>query len=220
MNMEISKEIIDRFYNCLWSSERQKALNCFKIEHPREFSIIFGQYSKRCKLNKNVDALFKLSPDVYWFTLTFNENKDSNNETTKRKEAFNHLNNCFIAFVAVEEYGEDNERYHLHGFGVFRRNKDFKNFTSWHSRQNIKKLCIENEKAVKKKIKYLTNYACKCVPRIRRNKKMVELERGITKAKKLLPTFDCLYQERINKTVLNVLSEELPFQLYNVFATS
>ena len=42
--------------------------------------------------------------------------------------------------VQIEEYGEDNGRYHIHGFLVFKYGYGFEDFRKWPSRQKLEEI--------------------------------------------------------------------------------
>lgn len=169
-DVTISKDILDEYYKALWSVQdnyRSPAILSFRLSHPDEYRTISAMHRKRTQLKKDIKAMWSYSHRLAWFTLTYDQVKDKNTERYKRKEAFEFLNGVFKMFNAVEEYGEQEGRYHIHGFGVFLDGKDLEDFYEWHSREEIRLL---NNYIVEKKIKYLTNYATKNVPRLRRNR--------------------------------------------------
>ena len=151
----------------------------FKEKHPTEFRFINAQQRKRSQLHKDVRIMLHYSNCLYFFTLTYKNSKDRNVITTKRKEAFSFCNSIFALFVLVEEEGETNGRYHLHGLGVLRDDKTMEDFYQWHSREDIVEL--QGEAKINARVKYLTSYLCKSVPRIRRNKRLSWLRRATDK---------------------------------------
>lgn len=146
-------------------------MKAFKSLFPAEYKYFSAVARKRCEIRKSVDAMGVIGP-IYFGTLTYNNDKDSNSEEYKRKEAFEALNSVFEYVLLVEEYGGDNGRYHIHFLGVFRSDHDFDSFkASWsHSRQNLR-LLGDNDKIDKYLVKYLT----KDLPRLRRNKNLCSL---------------------------------------------
>jgi len=187
---EIEKSILDKYYNAIFMvsmNHSSTALKEFAFEYPKEYKIISGMSRKRTQLNKDIYAMLTYSKSICWFTLTFDEGKNLNLETSKRKDAFIFLNGVFSLFVVVEEYGEDKGRYHLHGFGVFKSGKTLEDFYLWHSREDI--YLMNNESAIKKKIKYLTNYAVKSVPRLHRNKNLITLRKTTDKTCSMVSHF-------------------------------
>jgi hypothetical protein len=154
-------------------------LSVFKAEHPKEFKHLQGMSNKRKEINTAIDIMSCLGA-VHWITLTFDMLKDKNKEQTKRKLAWNLLNKYCGAVLMVEEYGEDNGRYHIHALGTW-RNYDLKYtdfYKDWSSRSTIEKL--ETWK-YRKKAKYLTKYVVKDIPRIRRNKVLLQAQKHYKK---------------------------------------
>lgn len=149
-------------------------MRVFKELFPREYSRFSAVARKRLEIRKSIEAMQVLDRNVYFGTLTFNSTKNLNKEEIKRKEAFEKLNSVFEYVLLVEEYGEDNGRYHIHFLGVFKDKMDFNSFVAcWpHSRQNLR-LLKEDESIDKYLVKYLT----KDLPRLRRNKRLS----GLTK---------------------------------------
>ena len=177
----ITKELLNQFYNAVDSDNLNHTHVCvyrFKSAHPKEYNLICAFHRKRTQLKKDVRIMTLYSENLYWFTLTFGNEKDKNLEASKRKESFSFLNSVFALFVLVEEHGEENGRYHIHGLGVFRENKGLEDFYKWHSREDIKLLETTQYGS---KIHYLTNYMSKSVPRLRRNKRLSCLRRKTDK---------------------------------------
>ena len=168
-----------------------------------EFQKITAMYRKRGVLKDCLNAMQDMNELVYWFTLTFNNKKDLNNVESKRKDAQRFLNKICICYVMVEEYGEDNGRYHIHGFLCFKYGFGFVDFCEWHSRQKIE---LMDDSKLKKKVRYLTKYAVKQVPRIRKSKTMVQLTKYTSKRKRLKRTFPCLYEEDFKQVVASVVN--------------
>jgi len=74
-------------------------------------------------------------------------------------------------YEIIEEYGEEKGRYHVHFLGVMKEDKTYLEFHSgWNSYSYI-----EGLRSVKKASKYLCDYVVKQVPRIRRNKRLIDL---------------------------------------------
>ena len=175
----------------------------FQKRHPEEYKLITAMYRKRVVLKDCLNAMQDMNELVYWFTLTFNNKKDLNNVESKRKDAQRFLNKICICYVMVEEYGEDNGRYHIHGFLCFKYGFGFVDFCEWHSRQKIE---LMDDSKLKKKVRYLTKYAVKQVPRIRKSKTMVQLTKYTSKHKRLKRTFPCLYEEDFKQVVASVVN--------------
>lgn len=181
--------------SCNWNNNRVKA---FKEMYPKEYFYLHGFYRVRSELNRDV-AIMQDAGVCQWFTLTFDNKRDKSLVSSKRKSATKFLNDLFIVYEMVEEYGEDNGRYHIHGFGVFREGKGFNDFRRWPCRCKIQAL---ESAALKKKIKYLTKYAVKDLPRLRRSKNFVKLVKIATKYKGLKRNdFTRCYMCRINHAI-------------------
>lgn len=172
--MIISQEIIEAYFEAKDNDSYNRDgyyMKKFKELYPKEYYFLNSHFRLRTEMNRDTKIMAKLGL-LHWFTLTFNNEKDSCLITTKRKQATSFLNDLFISYEMVEEYGSENERYHIHGFGVFREGKGFDDFRQWHSRQKIEEITDEK---IRSKIKYLTKYAVKDLPRIRRSKSLCYL---------------------------------------------
>ena len=199
----ITKELLEEYYNALWDDTFNKTHWCiysFKEKHPKEYSLLCAFHRKRTQLNKDVKIMLMYSPTIYFFTLTFKNEKDKNLITTKRKECFKFCNSIFALFVMVEEEGEENGRYHLHGLGVLRDGACMEDFYKWHSREDIKRL---DENKISAKVKYLTNYLSKSVPRIRRNKRLSWLRKRTDKFT------DAEFMKTFPSVAINNINQEL-----------
>lgn len=172
----------------------------FKEKHKDVYCFLHSFYRLRVELRKDIEAMSFVGA-IQWFTLTFDNKHDKSLIASKRKNATRFLNDLFLCYTIVEEYGEDNNRYHIHGFGVYRDNKSFNDFRSWHSRQKVE--TIDNRKA-HKKIKYLTDYMVKDIPRVRRSKNMVFLRNRYIKAKHMKRNFETCFACRVNLSVLRL----------------
>ena len=196
---DIRKQYINALYNL--QSGSKDLMNVFILNYPKEYKLIMTMYRKRVDIKNSVEVLKYLNEDIYWFTLTFNNRKDTNSIKTKRREAQMFLSSISLSYLMVEEFGEDNGRYHIHGFLCFKYGKGFEDFQTWHSRQNIVKIDNPN-----KKIKYLTNYSCKSIPRIRRSKSLSVLYTYFKKNKRLSKLFPSTFQSAFNKQVANIVN--------------
>ena len=196
---EIKKEYISALYNLQFGSKTLMA--DFINNHPEEYKLITTMYRRRCDLTDTLETMKLLNEPIYWFTLTFNNEKDTNNIETKRKEAQRFLNRICSVYVMVEEFGEDNGRYHIHGFLCFRYGYGFIDFVQWHSRQKIIELDNGN-----KRIKYLTDYSSKQAPRIRRSKALSVLYTYFKKHKRMYKLFNSTFIDNFNKQVANVVN--------------
>lgn len=193
--MEINESIMSEWYDAVrYSSDHfsSRKIDLFKEKYPIEYGYISRFFRLRSELFIDLECLLSLG-EVQWFTLTFNERLDINKESTKRKSAFSFLNGVFCAFLLVEEYGEDNGRYHIHGFGVYRLNKGFEDFREWNSLQKI--YTLDGDHA-KKRVKYLTKYAVKELPRLRRSKSLCMYKKLYLSAKRLKNGFKACYSCR------------------------
>lgn len=197
---QITKDILKDYYACVRCCAEHyfsQPMKEFKEKHPKEFARLSAVHHKRFALNKNVAVLKELDEKIYFGTLTFNDKKDKNKIQTKRKEAFKRLNDLFEFVVLIEEEGSMNGRYHIHFLGNFKEGKSFKDFKKlWHSRQNLREL-RQNENISQ----YLCKYMSKQLPRIRRNKRMIELERKVSRVKPLKRSFPKLYQKHVNESI-------------------
>lgn len=207
--MEIKEEVKREWFhavlydNCNLTSEYTKA---FKEKYPQEYFYLHSFYRLRSVLKKDIDLML-LCGHVQWFTLTFNNERDKSMISSKRKSATRFLNDLFVIYEMVEEFGEDNGRYHIHGFGVYREGKGFNDFRRWSSRCKIQDLSKES---LHKKVKYLTKYAVKDLPRRRRSKSLVFLEKKYQTIKGLRYSFPNCFKCRFNNLFCRV-----SFRCYN-----
>ena len=196
---EIRKEYINALYN--FQSGSKELMPLFISKYPKEYKLIMTMYRKRTELNNTIETMKLLNEPLYWFTLTFNNDKDSNTIETKRKDAQRFLNRICSVYVMVEEYGEDNGRYHIHGFLCFKYGFGFADFVQWHSRQKIIELDNGN-----KRIKYLTDYSSKQAPRIRRSRSLSALYTYFKKHKRMYKLFNSTFLDGFNKQVANIVN--------------
>lgn len=181
--MELTEELKREWFRAILldsqylTNEHTKA---FKALHGEEYNLLHSFYRLRHELNKDIDLMENVG-DVQWITLTFDNKRDKNLVSSKRKTATRFLNEIFLCYEIVEEYGEDKNRYHIHGFGVFREGKGFQDFVKWPCRQKIQTL---NRFNLSKKVKYLTKYAVKSLPRRRRSKNLVYLDKKMSGLKR------------------------------------
>ena len=201
----ISASVLDEWREAVFNS--QEGYYClveeFQKRHPQEYKIITAMYRKRVVLKDCLSAMQEMNEPIYWFTLTFNNKKDINDVKSKRKDAQKFLNKISICYVMVEEYGEDNGRYHIHGFLCFKYGRGFVDFVEWHSRQKIE---LMEECKLKKKVRYLTKYAVKQVPRIRKSKTMVKLVKFYVKNKRFKKHFPITYAEDYKNFIASVVN--------------
>lgn len=175
-------------------------VQAFKEKHKDFYYLFHSFYRLRCELQKDIESMIFVG-EVQWFTLTFDNKHDKSLTSTKRKNATRFLNDLFLCYTIVEEYGEDNNRYHIHGFGVYRDGKGFEDFRRWPCRQKIE---IMNSTKARKKIKYLTNYMVKDLPRIRRSKNMVYIRNRFIQFKKIKLHFETCFDCRMKLSVLRL----------------
>ena len=200
--VDISKDIVKEYYEAMrYANEYfDDPMKEFIKKYPLEFRRLNAVHHKRVLINSNVEAMKTLKSVLYFGCLTYDNKKDRNKIECKRKEAFAYLNSLFEFVLLVEEYGEENGRYHVHFVGNFKENKTFNDFVNgWHSRQNLRVL-RENEKISQ----YLCKYLSKQLPRIRRNKKLIQLERAYHKHKRLKRTFPTLFEDLMNKNIFQI----------------
>lgn len=210
----LSKQTLNEFYNALSSCSthgNNRPLKIFKDNHPEDFSLISSVYHKRCAVGRNLEAMESTNNKVYFCTLTFNDENNDRKEENKRKQAWRFLNNIFEFVLMVEEYGENNGRYHLHLFGTFKNEKTFNDFFAWYETQNVGRCDIKTlTKRNKKKLsKYVCDYTIKQAPRIRRNKRLVALEKSF-KRSKTMNNYGFTYYENVYKAEITELID-LPF---------
>lgn len=205
-NLDITPDIVNKYYEAMrYANEYfDDPMKEFIKEYPLEYKHLQLVHQKRVKVNSNVEAMKLLNVPLYFGTLTYDETKDHNKIESKRKEAFMFLNSLFSYVLLVEEYGEVNERYHVHFVGAFREGKTFEDFTKWHSRQNLKQLSDEDNIS-----RYLCKYITKQVPRIRRNKRLIALEKEYKKRKPLKRTFPTLFNDLMNKNIFLITIDDL-----------
>lgn len=184
-----------------------ESMKVFREKYPNEYKIINAMYHKRVKLKQDIDIMIDMScNEVYFGTLTFDSSQDSKSERTKRQQALRHLANFFLLYDFVEEYGEERGRYHIHFVGVFRHGKTIPDFKEqWHSFVKIDR-CYSKRKVAR----YICDYVVKQVPRIRRNKKLIECSKMYKKAHNIMP-FESLADNYKACAWSLVASEDLPF---------
>lgn len=205
--MLVNDSILKEWNNAVANScfgGSQEPLKRFKEEHIEAYKLITAMYRKRVAIKESLDIMEDMNEPIYWFTLTFNNDKDSNTIETKRKEAEKFLNSMCLCYLMVEEYGEDNGRYHIHGFLCFKYGYGFVDFTSWHSRQKIE--LLEEDKKKKKKVRYLTKYAVKSVPRIRRSKSLSLMYNYYKNKKRIRKGFYEHYMNQFKSYVATVVN--------------
>lgn len=179
--MVVNEEVKQAYFSALYNQQNgnNEPMKRFKFEYGEIYATINAMYHKRVAVKRDIEVMRELSGNkVYFGALTFNEEKDKNKNTSKRREVFNFLNKIFLMFLVVEELGEENGRYHCHYVGVFRENKTFEDLYKWHSREDCQRV-----KSTRRVAKYLCNYIVKQVPRIRRNKVLIKVSNDFKKSR-------------------------------------
>lgn len=179
------------------NNEHTKAFKCLHLE---EYNLLHSFYRLRHDLNADIELMSAVG-SCHWFTLTFDNKRDKSLVSSKRKAATRFLNDVFLLYEMVEEYGEDKGRYHIHGFGVFREDKGFKDFIKWPCRTKLQNL---NKSNLKKKVKYLTKYAVKSLPRRRRSKNLVYLSNRMKKVNGSKHIFESCWTCALNLTLYRI----------------
>lgn len=203
----LTREIVDKYYEAMRCANEYflQPMKEFAKEYPLEFKRLNSVHRKRVAVKSNIEAIQCLHDELYFGTLTYDNMKDRNQIDSKRKEAFKFLNSLFEYVLLVEEYGEDKGRYHVHFVGNFKENKTFNDFVQgWHSRQNIKRVKEPIEVC-----RYLCKYLAKQIPRIRRNRRLVALEKAYHKAKPLKRTFKSLFNGVMNQNIFTLCIDDL-----------
>lgn len=204
----LNKKILSEYYEAVGDAMCCDTfpMKVFAERYPEAYKHLSAVHRKRATIKRSIEAMRELTEDLYFGTLTYNKVKDSNKITTKRKEAFNTLNRLFEYVVLVEEYGESGNRYHIHFVGMFRVGKTFADFTSaWHSRQNLRVLASGENVA-----QYLCKYFTKDLPRVRRNKSLVRLEKAFSSARHLAKLFPSSFDTEtacLNYHFINAIDE-------------
>lgn len=185
------------------------AMDDFKKLYPQEYKFLNAMLEKRKKIRNNCKAMRSMSDNLYWGTLTYDNEFNDLLETTKRKQALTFLNKYFSCWLLVEEYGSKSNRYHIHFLAI--KKYDFEiNYEAmrndWHSFIEIERIPKWKQE---KKIKYLTNYITKNVPRIRRNKRLIALCEDWNRLQSLKRNGFNYYHEDYYRNNTDLL--ELPF---------
>lgn len=164
---------LNALYNLL--NGNPEPMNRFKLLHPDYYDLANKNYHKRKIIRENIYAMKMVAKQnnnlIVWGALTFDEEHNKQKERIKRNQVLRHLSKYLVCYLFVEEYGEDNNRYHVHFIGILKNNVLYLDFiNAWHSRCDIEKMY-----SVKQATNYLTDYMCKQVPRIRRNKELIKV---------------------------------------------
>lgn len=168
-----SETIRQEYFNAVYNQQSgfNEPMQRFKEKYPELFSMVNAMYHRRKTIRENVYCMRKITKSGLVFgDLTYDNEHDKESAATKRKQATRYLNKCFEVYLFVEELGSERERYHIHFIGVLKSGIEYKTFhDGWHSFSQIEKVI-----SVKNSVNYLTDYVVKQVPRIRRNKKLVD----------------------------------------------
>ena len=198
----ITRDVVNEYYEAMrYANEYfDEPLKEFIKKYPLQYKHLNAVHRKRVLINSSVNAMRQLNEKIYFGTLTYDETKDHNSIKIKRREAFTFLNSLFEFVLLVEEYGEENGRYHVHFVGNFHENKGFDDFVKgWHSRQNIE--VVDEDTKVSQ---YLCKYLSKQLPRIRRNKRLVAFEKYYHHKKGLDKSFPGLFKRDMNEKIFQL----------------
>lgn len=210
----ITEEQYQEWRNAIYNAQdgKYKSIQEFQEKYPELFRHISAMLRKRTKLKSTLEAYKSISEFVYWGALTWDEEHNELDEKSKRRQALRFLEEYFKLYTFVEEHGEEHGRYHIHFLGII-KDKELtydKMRESWHSFMQIE--CLKPYE-ITKKIKYLTKYAVKQVPRIRMNKRSIKLVKDYKRYKHMKNIgFECFkaqYDEDISDLV--ELVPEFPF---------
>lgn len=184
-----------------------QTLKEFAQLYPDLYRYLTAMLRKRTKIKMTLSAMSTITDKIYWGALTFNEEETDKLESTKRKQVLRFLDKYFKVFCFVEEYGEENDRYHIHFFGVMRKPTDYECMRQdWHSFLFIELL---KPYEYKRKAKYLTKYAVKSVPRVRMSKRCIELVKDYRKLKSFRQSHFDFYDETYWRNAIDVV--DTPF---------
>lgn len=199
----VKKAIFEEWENALSEYYRfgdDNAISKFANKYSDDYTILRRMNLKRIAIKDTIEPLFLIGEHVYWFTLTFNNEKDSNSVEWKRKEAQKFLGSIAPLYLMVEEYSEKHtKRYHIHGFCVRKYSLSeyefFNEFRKWHSRQNIR--LYKDIKQCLKRVRYISKYIVKDIPKVRRSKGMSRLFNYYKSIKKLRRNFNTLMIDKL-----------------------
>lgn len=201
---EFTEELKREYFNALYNLQdgNNEPMAIFKNSHRELFDRVNKNYHKRKAIRENVFAMRMVSSELYCGSLTFDQVHDPQSEETKRKQARRHLDKYMQCYLYVEEYGEDNGRYHIHFIGVLDYGITYKEFyNNWHSRVEMSRV-----KKIKSAVNYLTDYVSKQAPRIRRNKKMMYIFNRYKKSKMWSQYgFEGLAKEEEESAIINLV---------------
>lgn len=129
---------------------------------------------RRVKIASMLEEYIRLNRIVYFVTLTFDDEilGKRRKDLVKRK-ARRFLHEICDYYFFIEEYGEENNRYHLHAIVVL-KNDDWTKVREWDYRQNVKEIHL-TKKSVKKVTRYMCKYLTKQQTKIYRCKATTHL---------------------------------------------
>lgn len=185
------------------------SIKLFANKYPDLYKHMSSMLRKRTKLRSTIQAYRDISCYIYWGALTWNEEQDSLCERTKRAQALRFFDKFFKLYTFVEEYGEEEGRYHIHFFGILKDSSITYDLMrdNWHSYLQVE--CLYKYYDIKKKITYVTKYCVKQVPRIRMDKRSIKLLKDYKLNKHWINIgFDCFKSDYFNK-ISDLL--DLPF---------
>lgn len=208
--LSISDEQYSEWRNALFNAQagHSKSIKEFSDKYPELYKHISAMLRKRTKLKSTLEAYKSVSDYIYWGSLTWNEEHDGANEEAKRKQALRFFDKFFKLYTFVEEYGEENGRYHIHFLGVLKDKEITYDVMreEWHSFIQIE--CLKPY-AISKKVKYLTKYCVKSVPRVRMNKRSVALLKDYKRYKHMKNVGFEFYEGIFNTQIVDI-KETLP----------
>lgn len=208
--LEITEEQYQEWKNAVLCAQSSNSygLKIFKDKYPDLYRHMMSMLNKRTKISNTLKAFMSVCPFVYWGDLTFNEEEDIKELGAKRKQVRRFLDKFFKVYLYVEELGEEGERWHVHYLGLLKEGVKYDEMRShWHSFIQIE--CLYKYYEVKKKIKYVTKYAVKQVPRIHMNTRAIQLCKDYKRHKRWLNLgFNCFKTQYFN-AISDLL--DLPF---------
>lgn len=208
--LTITDEQFEEWKNAITCAEfgHSQSIKLFASKYPELYAHMSSMLRKRTKLRSTLEAYKTISPFIYWGALTWNEEHDNVNEKIKRNQALRFFDKFFKLYCFVEEYGEDNGRYHIHFFGVIKSEDITYDLMrdNWHSFLQIE--CLKSYEC-NKKIKYVTKYAVKQVPRVRMNKRSVKLLKEFKTYKHMKNIGFDFYEKDFSWQIVDLM--DLPF---------
>lgn len=212
--IELTDEQYEEWRNALLNAQAGSSFGVkeFASKYPELYKHISAMLRKRTKLRSTLEAYKSVSEFIYWGHLTWDDEHNEESEETKRQQALRFFAKYFKLYCFVEEYGEENERYHIHFFGVLKSKSITYEmmYQGWHSR--IKMECLKTYSERIKKIRYLTKYCVKQVPRIRMDKRSIALLKDYKQYKHMVAIGFESFKEEYDAKVLDLHQDiDLPF---------